>query len=91
MSAEQISLDGRSPALARMVHYRSHGTPVLADGTQTFPARCRAAVITEVESDQDRIVSLCVMNPTGFFFNQHIQRDASLGAGSWHWYEECDG
>lgn len=91
MSADHVSLDGRAPALARMVHYRSHGTPLRADGSQEFPPACRAAVVTEVEAGDGQPVSLCVLNPTGFFFNRHIHRDPELGGGTWHWYEECSG
>lgn len=91
MSADRISFDGRAPGLARMVHYRSHGTPPREDGTQAFPARCRAAVVTETGTGDGQPVSLCVMNPTGFFFNQDIRRDAALGGGTWHWPEECGG
>jgi hypothetical protein len=36
------------PTVGRIVHYVSHGTPVLDDGTQIFPSRCRAALVTEV-------------------------------------------
>lgn len=73
------------PAVGRIVHYVSHGTPTRADGTQAFKSVCRAATITEVGAVSDgnlaqadiehwdeeyrHIVGLCVINPTGLFFH----------------------
>jgi hypothetical protein len=31
--------------------------------------------------------SLCVMNPTGLFFNRHVPYDAGKRPGTWHWPE----
>lgn len=78
--------------LGQMVHYVSHGTPVREDGTQAFPATCRAAVITDMEQEYDpatrrAVVSLCVLNPTGMFFTQHLEfrpDTATLVPGTWH-------
>lgn len=54
------------PAICRMVHYHSYGTP----GGEYLPEP-RAAVITEVHGDPaDGLVSLAVINPTGIHFNQ---------------------
>jgi hypothetical protein len=36
------------PTVGEMVHYVSYGTPPRADGSQTYSAACRAAVVTEV-------------------------------------------
>jgi hypothetical protein len=85
-----------TPAVGRIVHYVSHGTPVREDGTQAFAPQCRAAIITEVTEhpDADGTVSLAVMNPTGTFFNQAVAHaeDKAEGAaahpgGTWHWPE----
>lgn len=69
------------PSVGRVVHYVSHGSPVLEDGTQVYPAQCRAAIITEVgdwpegkTSGEARRniavpVGLCVFNPSGLFFH----------------------
>jgi hypothetical protein len=96
------------PSVGRVVHYVSHGTPVREDGTQAYPAVCRAAVITSVENapvDPERVyliedgydVGMCVLNPTGLFFNEHVpyeqwdSTEAQPGAqpppGTWHWPE----
>lgn len=53
------------PSIGRIVHYVSYGTP----GGE-YTKQCRAAVITEVKDDNT--VSLCVLNPTGQFFNQDL-------------------
>lgn len=81
-----------SPAVGRIVHYVSHGSPVLEDGTQRYRAVCRAAIITEIpDGDPVTVLSLAVMNPTGVFFDQAVpyskNADGTCGAGTWHWPE----
>ncbi len=64
------------PTVGRMVYYKSYGTP----GGE-FPSVDRAAIVTQVHNDT--CIDLCVINPTGFFFNQKvIQGD---GPGQWDW------
>lgn len=87
------------PSVGRIVHYVAYGTP----GGE-FPARvCRAAVITEVGSDdhydgpmvsrEDRkggvvmLVGLCVLNPTGQYFNRGVPYSEEKRPGTWHWPE----
>lgn len=72
------------------MRYVAHGTPVHEDGTQKFPSVERAAVITEVEEGSER-VGLCVLNPTGVFFNslstggsEYFDGENAPG-GTWHW------
>lgn len=77
------------PTVGRTVHYVAYGTP-----NGEFPAgACRAAVVTEIETD---CVGLCVMNPTGFFFNRGVKHDEGdpggglrpiRAGGTWHWPE----
>jgi hypothetical protein len=95
-----------TPSIGRLVHYVSYGTPV-----GEFASQCRAAIITEVApavTEHDEAgpiedtwdVGLCVLNPTGQFFNQHVpydqwdQTEALLGArpkgGTWHWPERVE-
>ncbi|MGH3986590.1 MAG: hypothetical protein ACRDTZ_04645 [Pseudonocardiaceae bacterium] len=38
----------KAPQVGNSVHYVSHGTPTLPDGTQAYTSQCRAARITEV-------------------------------------------
>lgn len=79
----------RTPAVGRIVHYVSYGTP----GGE-FSKSCRAAVITEVTGERDLypgtwIVGLCVLNPSGQFFNQSVmQSDDHHDGGTWHWPEQ---
>jgi len=72
------------PSVGRMVTYHAYGTP----GGE-FPAGVpRAAVITEVDKpgNPDSAVGLCVMNPTGLFFNQHCPRRRAPGGWDWPAY-----
>lgn len=75
------------PSVGRVVHYVSHGTPVRPDGSQAFGSECRAAVITEVDAEGDN-VGLCVLNPTGQFFNRGVPFSDRSEGGSWHWPEQ---
>lgn len=73
----------RQPVVGDVVHYLSRGS---ADGV--FPPVCRAAVVTEVQTDF--CVSLAVLNPTGLFFDREITNDRHRPLpGGWHWPEVC--
>lgn len=80
------------PAVGRIVHYLSHGTPVRPDGTQAYAAQCRAAIVTEVDAQDPERVGLAVLNPTGQFFHplaaggSQLDEDRAQG-GTWHWPE----
>lgn len=64
------------PSIARTVHYVSYGTPGGEYGKE-----CRAAIVTAVNDDDT--VGLCVLNPTGAFFNTEVAYDSGAGtAGS---------
>lgn len=70
----------QKPSVGRIVHYRALGS---ADGK--FPVgECRAAIITEVKED---VVSFCVLNPTGMYFNQKGEYSEEVKGGTWHWPE----
>lgn len=75
-------------SVGRIVHYVAYGTP----GGE-FPAGiCRAAIVTQVETEGAgaslEVVGLCVMNPTGLFFNVAVPHDdADKRPGTWHWPE----
>lgn len=75
------------PSVGRDVHWVAYGTP----GGE-FPAGAhRAAKITEVRTNgldaTLGIVSLCVFNPTGLWFNQNVPYDVDKTPGTWHWPE----
>jgi len=70
----------QAPSIGRIVHYQAFGTP----GGE-HKAEPRAAIITAVHNDE--CVSLCVLNPTGMFFNMSIMLDDSETprGGTWRW------
>ncbi len=63
-----------TPDVGDKVHYISHGSPVLPDGSQAYPSVCRAAIVTEVPdgTDNPQTLGLCVLNPTGMLFNRTV-------------------
>jgi len=74
------------PSVGRIVHYMSYGTP----GGE-FKPECRAAIVTAADN-VSMIIDLCVLNPTGMFFNQNVRHgEGSCGVktdgGTWHWPE----
>lgn len=84
------------PAIGRIVHYVSYGTP----GGEYKPGKHRSAIITAVYSrdgelgsdptgpeDVSSTVGICVLNPTGAFFHEFCPYDPEARAGSWHWPE----
>jgi len=76
------------PKVGDVVHYRSHGTP----GGEYTPA-CRAAIVTEVynRGPEETAVGLCVLNPTGQFFNPYICRaEPDYLGGTWHDRGTCE-
>lgn len=74
------------PSVGRIVHYVSYGTP----GGE-FTSECRAAVVTEVVAGVDgEIVGLCVLNPSGLFFNDSNHDEETKKGGSWHWPERVE-
>lgn len=64
-----------------VVHYRSHGSPIRADGTQVHKPRCRAAFVTDQLSDY--LCTLFVVNPAGIFFDD-CRYDVDMAGGTWH-------
>lgn len=73
------------PKIASIVHYVAYGTP----GGE-FPAGVhRAAIITAVRGTgtESPDADLCVLNPTGMFFNLNVPYDELKRPGTWHWPE----
>lgn len=67
-----------TPSIGRVVHYQSYGTP----GGE-YLAEPRAAIITAV--NDDGTVGLCVLNPTGQFFNTSVPGAETPTPGHWNW------
>lgn len=81
------------PAVGRIVHYVSYGTP----GGE-YTSQCRAAVVAEVPDllseqpntgpeDYVKAASLAVLNPSGLFFDREVHYDPAKSGGTWHWPE----
>ena len=77
------------PTIGRIVHYQSYGTP----GGEYLPEP-RAAIITCTypENEPPELadptlihVGLCVLNPTGMFFNQLVPFSEAPKPGHWNW------
>ncbi|MRN51980.1 hypothetical protein [Paenibacillus monticola] len=64
------------PSVGRIVHYQSYGTP----GGE-YKSEPRAAIITQVHNAT--CVDLCVLNPTGMFFNLNVVQGQE--GGKWDW------
>ena len=72
------------PSIGRIVHYVAYGTP----GEEYPSGVCRAAVVTEINTLG---TGLCVLNPSGQFFNQAVVEDQETKkAGTWHWPERVE-
>jgi hypothetical protein len=78
-----ITRQPQQPQLGDLVHYVSYGTP-----RGEYKSVCRAAYVTEgphlipgtFNEPGGEALSLCVLNPTGQFFNQHVLRhDGDIG------------
>lgn len=72
------------PSVGRTVHYQAYGTP----GGE-FKSVPRAAIVTEVFDAVAGDVALCVLNPTGLFFNGTKERPLKYSEepkpGCWNW------
>lgn len=74
------------PTIGRIVHYQSYGT---AKGE--YLPEPRAAIITEVHDATEGdpfgpiSVSLCILNPTGLFFNTSVCYADEPTPGCWNW------
>lgn len=66
-------------SVGRVVHYHSYGTP----GGE-FQSQPRAAIVTEVHDAPAGDVSVCVLNPSGIFFNR-VPFSAEPKPGHWSW------
>ncbi len=67
-----------TPTVGRTVHYQSFGTP-----KGEYDSLARAAIVTQVNADAT--VGLCILNPTGMFFNPSVRFADPPEAGCWSW------
>lgn len=82
------------PRVGDDVHYVSYGTPA-----GEYTSQCRAAKVTGMPTvDLPAITAdgaatqldLCVMNPTGLFFNRSPQSETEFRGGTWHTRGACE-
>jgi hypothetical protein len=70
----------QKPSVGRIVHYQAFGTP--GGEYKSLP---RAAVVTQVNGGDMNSVGLCILNPTGQFFNQSVLYSEEPKPGCWNW------
>lgn len=80
-------------SVGRIVHYTSLGSAP-QDGVQQYPAKCRAAIVSEVVDLDSGSVHLTVFNPEGFqlakdivFDIEKLSLNGQATPGTWHWPE----
>jgi hypothetical protein len=77
----------KQPSVGRIVHYQAYGTP-----NGEYRSEPRAAIVTSVRAGMDHNplvetfpVDLCVLNPTGMFFNLNVRFSETPKPGCWNW------
>lgn len=79
------------PTIGRIVWYQAHGSPNGQHKSEPRAAVVTAAVerdplgATPLDDERGYQVSLCVLNPTGMYFNVDVPFDAEGGPGTWRW------
>lgn len=66
--------------IGSIVHYQAFGTP----GGE-YPSVPRAAIVTQLGGTGENpfVVGLCILNPTGMFFNTSVPYSEIPLAGHW--------
>lgn len=66
--------------IGSIVHYQAFGTP----GGE-YPSAPRAAVVTQLGGigEDPFVVGLCILNPTGMFFNTRVAYNETPRPGFW--------
>jgi hypothetical protein len=74
----------QKPTIGRIVWYQAHGSPNGEHKSEPRAAVVAAAPESETSDGVQRI-SLCVLTPTGLFFNPLTPYDPNGGPGTWRW------
>lgn len=83
----ELKEEAGNPTIGRTVHYHSYGTP----GGEYKPAPRAALTTTDpnVVWSSDKgwhlVIGLCVLNPTGMFFNLDVPFSPTPKPGHWSW------
>ena len=78
------------PTLGRIVLYRRHGSPNGQHAAEDSPAVITRVYPEASDVGRDKCVDLCVMNPSGLYFDQRTPYDtggdgADPKPGHWRW------
>jgi hypothetical protein len=86
------------PTVGRIVHYQSFGTPngehhslaraaVITSASPWPTSEHCIGVATDAyyQDETNYCVSLCILNPTGQFFNTDVRYSSEPKAGCWNW------
>lgn len=69
----------RRPWVGMTCHYQSYGT-----SKGEYHSEPRAAIVTQVHKNS-MSVGLCILNPTGMFFNVLVKFSEEPKPGHWTW------
>lgn len=78
----------QKPSVGRIVHYQSFGTPKGEYKSQPVAAVVTVVVtepVDETGKDLRERVGLCILNPTGMFFNTDVPFSEEPKPGHWNW------
>lgn len=75
-----MSAPKQPPSVGRVVHYQAYGTP--GGEYKSVP---RAAIVTIVNNAEGTDVGLCILNPTGQFFNVSVKYAEEPTPGCWNY------
>lgn len=94
-------MEPQKPSVGRIVHYVAYGTPGgefpagvcrAAVVTETYTLNSLAShptggAFTVTPDGWISDIGVCVLNPTGLFFNRGIPYNENNAPGTWHWPE----
>lgn len=73
----------QKPSIGRIVLYQRHGSPNGQHKSEPSPAIVTA--VFDGASNAEGIVDLCVINPSGIYFDRGTPYNADGAPGTWRW------